>query len=327
MVRMKRRTFITLLGVAAGWPLATRSQQSTMPVIGFLHPRSPSDAAAVMTAFRQGLREAGFVEGENLAIEYRFAEGESARLPALAADLVQRRVAVIAAGARAGEVAKAATAVIPIVFLSGGDPVRTGLVESLSRPSGNLTGVSLFSIDLEAKRLGLLHDLIPQAALIAVLADSTSASMDFQIQEVQTAARSIGISIRVVTVGSEREFEAAFATIVREGADALIVTGSAYFLLFRDRLVGLATRHKIPAMYELHEFTEVGGLMNYGPNNISGWRQVGVYTGRILKGEKPANLPVQLPTKYEFAINLKTAKALGLAIPPGVLAIADEVIE
>jgi putative ABC transport system substrate-binding protein len=323
---MRRREFMVLVGAAVASPHVAGAQPA-MPVVGFLHPRSPTDAVAVVTAFRQGLRETGFVEGENLVIEYRFAEGQFSRLRALAADLVQRRVAVIAAGARAGEVAKAATAIIPIVFLSGGDPVRTGLVESLSRPSGNVTGISMFSLDLESKRLGLLHDLIPQAALVAVLADSTSASMDFQVQEAQSAARGLDLSILVVTVASEREFEAAFATIVRERAGALIVTGSAYFLLFRDWLVGLAARHEIPAIYELNEFTEAGGLMSYGPSTIGGWRQVGIYTGRILKGEKPANLPVQQPTKYELAVNLKTAKALGLEIPPKLIALADAVIE
>jgi len=326
--RVKRREFITLLGGAAtAWPLPARAQQPTMPVIGFLHPRSRADTITTVAAFGRGLREAGFVEGENLAIEYRFAEGQPARLPALAADLVQRQVAVIVAGARGGEVAKAATTTIPIVFLSAGDPVRTGLVANLNRPGGNLTGVSLISLDLEAKRLGILHDLIPQVSLVAILADSTSASMGFQVQEVEAAARSVGISIQVVTVGGEHDFETAFATMAQERAGALLVTGSVNFLLLRDRLVALAARYKLPAFYELREYAEVGGLMSYGPSNNDAWRQIGVYTGRILKGDKPANLPVVQPTKFELVINVKTAKALALTIPPGVLAIADEVIE
>ena len=326
---MRRREFILLLGslAAAAYPLASRAQQPAMPVIGFLHPRSRADAIRAVAAFGQGLRETGFVEGENLAVEYRFADGQPARLTALAADLVQRRVAVIAASARGGEAAKAVTTTIPIVFLSGGDPVRTGLVASLNRPGGNLTGVSMLSLDMEPKRLGLLHDLIPQASSIAVLADSTSASMDFQVQQAQTAARSIGVSIRVMTVGNEGDFEPAFATMVRELAGALIVTGSTYFLFSRDRLAALAARHKIPAIYELREYAEAGGLMSYGPSNADAHRQIGVYTGRILKGEKPADLPVMQPTKFELVINLKTAKALGLQIPDKLLARADDVIE
>jgi putative ABC transport system substrate-binding protein len=324
---MRRREFITLLGGAVMWPLAARAQQPATPVVGFLHPRSRADSMTTVAAFRKGLRELGFVEGENLAVEYRFAEGQMARLPTLAADLVQHSVAVIATGARGGEAAKGATSTIPIVFLSGGDPVRTGLVGNLNRPGGNLTGISLLSLDMEAKRLGLLRDLIPQASTVAVLVDSTSASMDFQVQQAQTAARSIGMSIRVVTAGSEGDLDSAFATIVREAAGALIVTGSTYFLFSRDRLAALAARHRIPAIYELREYAEAGGLMSYGANNDDAWRQIGVYTGRILKGEKPADLPVMQPTKFELVINLKTATALGLMIPPTLLALADAVIE
>jgi putative ABC transport system substrate-binding protein len=324
---MRRREFVSGVLSTAAWPLAARAQQPAMPVIGLLHPRSPGDAAGSVAAFKRGLEETGFVEGKNLATEYRFADGQPERLPALAAQLVQRRVAVIATGARGGEAAKAATTMIPIVFLSGGDPVRTGLVANLNHPGGNLTGVSLLSLDVEAKRLGLLHDLIPQAAIIAVLADSTSASMEFQVQQTQTAARSIGMSARVVTIGNEKDFEPAFATMVREGVGAMIVTGSTFFLFSRARLTALAARHKIPAIYELREYVEAGGLMSYGASNEDAWHQIGVYTGRILKGEKPADLPVLQPTKFDLVINIKTAKALGLMIPDRLLALANEVID
>ena len=235
--------------------------------------------------------------------------------------------AVIATGARGGEAAKVATVTIPIVFLSGGDPVRTGLVANLNHPGGTLTGVSLLSLDMEAKRLGLLHDLIPQAAIIAILADSTSASMEFQVQQTRTAARNIGMSARVVTTGNEKDFEPAFATMVREGVGAMIVTGSTFFLFSRARLTALAARHKIPAIYELREYVEAGGLISYGASNEDAWHQIGVYTGRILKGEKPADLPVLQPTKFDLIINIKTARALGLMIPDRLLALANEVID
>jgi putative ABC transport system substrate-binding protein len=324
---MERREFITLIGAAtAVWPFAARGQPA-LPVIGVLHPRSRADAVAALAAFGRGLHETGFVEGNNIAIEYRFAEGQLALLPALAADLVRDRVAVIAAGARGGEAAKAVTTTVPIVFLSGGDPVRTGLVANLNHPGGNLTGVSLLSLEIEAKRLGLLRDLIPQATSIAVLADATSDSMKFQVEQVQAAARNIGISIRVLTVANEGDFDPAFATLVRQAASALIVAGSTYFLFSRDRLATLAARYKIPAIYELREYAEAGGLMSYGASNDDAWRQIGVYTGRILKGEKPADLPVMQPTKFDLIINLKAANALGLTIPPTLLATADEVIE
>ena len=324
---MSRREFIALLAGATAWPLISRAQQLAMPEIGFLHPRSRTDAITAIAAFGRGLQETGLVEGKNLAIEYRFAEGQPARLPTLAAELVQRHVAVIVAGARGGEAAKAVTTTIPIVFLSGGDPVRTGLVASLNRPGGNLTGVSLLSLDMETKRLELLRELLPQDSTIAILADPASASMEFQVQEAQAAARSIGVSIRVVTAENERDFEPAFATMAREATGGLIVTGSTFFLFFRARLVALAARHKIPGIYELREYTEAGGLMSYGPSNDDAWRQIGVYTGRILKGEKPADLPVLQPTKFDLVINLKTAKALGLTVPPILLAQANEVIE
>jgi putative ABC transport system substrate-binding protein len=325
--RLKRREFLSLLGGAAAWPLAARAQQLVMPVIGFLLPLSRSDSLSGLVAFRQGLRERDFTEGTNVAIEYRFAEGHPERLPALAADLVERRVAVIAAGARGGEAAKAATSTIPIVFLSGGDPVRTGLVANLNRPGGNVTGVTLLSLDIETKRLGLLRDLVPQAGTFAVLVDSTNASIDHQVQDVENAAHSIGMAVRIVTVGGEQDFDSAFATMAREGARALMITGSTYFVFHRDRLAALAADHKIPTIYEVRRYAEAGGLLSYGASNADAWRQIGNYVGRILKGEKPADLPVMQPTKFELVINLKAAKALGLQIPDKLLAIADEVIE
>jgi ABC-type uncharacterized transport system substrate-binding protein len=328
-MKIERRDFLTLLGgAAAAWPLAARAQQRAMPVVGFLHFRSHADTADVVATFRQGLRESGFGEGQNVTIEYRFAENRIERLPALAADLVQRHVAVIAAGPRAHDAIKAATAIIPIVFLSGSDPVRIGLVASLNRPGGNLTGVTVLSTDLIAKRLGLLHDLISQTAVVGVLVDSTQASTEeFQLHEVQTAARGVSRPIRVVNAGSESAIDAAFAALASEQVGALMVGASSIFISLRDRVVELAARHRIPAIYENREFAAAGGLMSYGPSNTDAYRQVGVYTGRILKGEKPADLPVMLPTRFEFVINLKTAKTLGLTIPAGLLAIADAVIE
>ena len=325
---MRRREFFGVLGgAAAAWPVAARAQQPAMPVVGFLFFRPPEKSAHILAAFREGLREGGYVEGKNVAIEYRFAGGQLERLPLLAADLVQRQVAVIAAGPRAGEVAKSATAVIPIIFMTGADPVRTGLVANLNRPGGNLTGVTMLATELETKRVSLLKDLVPKAATIAVLVDSNNSSVAFQVEEIQAAARSVGVPVQVVSASSERDFDAAFETIMQWRADALIVAASSYFNDYGDRLATLAARHKIPAIYELREFVEAGGLMSYAPSLVAAFRQVGNYTARILKGDKPADLPVMLPTKFEFVINLRTAKALGLSIPPGLLALADEVIE
>jgi putative tryptophan/tyrosine transport system substrate-binding protein len=326
---MKRREFITLLGgVAATWSLAARAQQRpAMPVVGFFNAGSPATSTHRVAAFRQGLRETGFVEGQNLAIEYRWGEDQYDRLPALATDLVQRRVAVIVASPRAVDAAKAATATIPIVFMSGADPVRTGLVASLNRPGGNLTGVTILASDLTAKRFGLLHEAVPQASIIGVLRETSSQGAGFAVQEAEAAARQFGVSIRVMSVDTESEIEAAFATFVREGVGALFVTSSFLFVSLRDRLAALAARYRIPASYDLREFPDVGGLMSNGPSETDAYRQVGRYTGRILKGDKPADLPVMLPTKFEFIINLQTARTLGLTIVPGLLAIADEVIE
>jgi ABC-type uncharacterized transport system substrate-binding protein len=322
---LRRREVIAGLGGAAVWPLAARAQQAVVPVVGFFNAGSPATSSHRDAAFRQGLRETGFVEGQNLAIEYRWGEDQYDRLPALAADLVERRVAVIAASPRAVDAAKAATATIPIVFMSGGDPVRAGLVASLNRPGGNLTGVTILASDLTAKRFGLLHEAVPQASVIGVLQNSGRA--DFAVEEAGLAARRAGVSIRVMRAGNENEIEAAFMTFAREGSGALFVNSSFLFVSLRDRLTALAARYQIPAMYDLREFPDVGGLMSYGPSETDAYRQVGRYTGRILKGDKPAELPVMLPTKFELVINLKTAKALGLTIPPGVFAIADDVIE
>jgi putative ABC transport system substrate-binding protein len=324
---MKRREFITLLGGAAAWPMPARAQQAAMPVIGFLTATSRDGYALSLAAFRQGLQETGFVEGKNVAIEYRFAEDRYDRLPTLAADLIQRHVTVIYADPRGVYAAKALTTTIPIVFLSGADPVRNGLVASLDRPGGNLTGVTILAADLTAKRFGLFHDLVPKAAVIGVLSDTTNARAEFAVQEVQVAARSIGVPIRVIGAGTESEIEAAFATFAQEGVAAVFANNGFFFFSLADRLAALAASHRMPLSGELRKFVEVGGLMSYGPDDKDALRQVGRYAGRILKGEKPSDLPVMQPTKFELVINLKTAKTLDLTVPPSLLAIADEVIE
>jgi putative ABC transport system substrate-binding protein len=327
---VRRREFITLLGGAATWPIAARAQQPAMPVIGFLAVGTRSDIDLASPGFTQGLREAGFIEGRNVGIEYRWAENQIDRLPALAADLAERRVAVIAASPNAFAVtaAKAATATIPIVFYSGPDPVRSGLVASLNRPGGNLTGVTALSADLTPKRLGLLHDLAPGAATVAMLlVERPGGNGNAQLEEAQSAGRSVGVRIVGLSAGSVGEFDAAFETAVHEGAGALLVSTNIFFINNRDRLVALAAAHKLPAIYQERTFADAGGLMSYGPSPIEAYRQLGVYTGRVLKGEKPADLPVLLPTKFDFVINLKTAKALGITVPAGLLASADEVIE
>ena len=324
---IRRRAFITLLGGAAAWPLGARAQQPALPVIGFLHNGSPEVTPSLVAGFRQGLSETGFIDGRNVTIEFRWAHSDYSRLPELAADLVRRQVAVIVSAPRAQDAAKSATETIPIVFVIGADPVRLGLVASLNRPGGNLTGIALLTPETLAKRFGLLHDVVPQDAVIGVLLDSGSPNESFQLQEVQTAANSVGRTIRVVSVGSENEIDAAFVTFAREQVGALTIEASVYFGSLRGRIVELAARHRIPVIYELRDWVEAGGLMSYGPSGTDAYRQAGVYTGRILKGEKPADLPVMIPTKFEFVINLKTAKALGLAVPPSLLAVADEVIE
>jgi putative tryptophan/tyrosine transport system substrate-binding protein len=324
---IRRRDFITLLGgAAAAWPIAARAQQPTMPVIGFLHSASPETYATIVAAFRQGLSDAGYVEDQNVTIEFRWARGQYDRLPVLAADLVRRPVAVvIAGGPPAARAAKAATPTIPIVFITGGDPVTAGLVASLSRPSGNVTGVSVFTGILGAKKLGLLRELVPGADVIAFLGNPQNPTTE--ADDVQVAAKTTGHKFHVVNSSSESEFEGAFATIAKLRAGALIVGADPFFLAQRDHLVALAKHHAIPAMYELREFTAAGGLISYGVSLADGYRQAGLYTGRVLKGTKPADLPVLQPTRFELVINLKTANALGLTVPNSMQLLADEVIE
>jgi putative ABC transport system substrate-binding protein len=326
---MRRREFIVGLGSAVAWPVVGRAQQPAMPVVGFLQGQSPATAAPLIAAFSQGLRETGFVEGQNVVVEYRLANGQPDRVPALAAELVSRRVNVLASGYQTAHAAKAATTTIPIVFMGGADPVRAGLVASINRPGGNLTGVSLAAIELLGKRLGLLRELVPQAAILGALIDARvpAPEFQFQLQDVQEAAHRLDLSVVAPNVRSERDFDEAFATLTRARVDAVVVAPSVLFNDNPARLIGLAARHRLPTAYELRQFVEAGGLMAYAPSITEAFRQGGVYTGRVLKGEKPADIPVLLPTKFEFALNLKTAKALGLTVPPTLLALADEMIE
>jgi putative tryptophan/tyrosine transport system substrate-binding protein len=327
--QLKRREFISLLGSAAAWPLAARAQQAAMPVIGFLHPQSPEGYVEPMRAFRQGLKDVGYVEGENIAIEYRWADNQSDRLPALAADLVRRRVAVIAAlgGHLSALAAKAATTTIPIVFNVGADPVRTGLVASLARPGGNLTGVNLFSNELAAKRLELLRELVGHLARVAVLVNPASVgSTELILRDVETASRSMGLQSRI-HADTPREIDAAFASIGHERPDALFVALTPFFIVRRVQMLQLAAFHRIPASYGLRDLADGGGLMSYGASLSEAYRQVGGYSGRILKGTKPTDLPVLQSTKLELVINHQTARMLGLTVPPSLLATADEVIE
>jgi putative tryptophan/tyrosine transport system substrate-binding protein len=321
-----RREFIRLLGsAAAAWPLAARAQQPAMPVAGFLNGQSPETFAHLVQAFRQGLSEKGYVEGRNVRIEYRWAGGDVDRLPSLASDLVNRNVAVLVATGGADRAGKAATAIVPIVFIAS-EPVRAGLVASFIRPGGNATGVSVLTPALEAKRIELLRELVPNAALIGVFLDPNFSDADIQLREVEAAARTIGQQILIVNVSTDTEIEKGFATIVGARANALAVVGNPFLNSRRNQVVALAARHAIPAIYELREFTTAGGLMSYGPSITDVYRQIGVYTGRILQGEKPGDLPVLQPTKFELLINLKTAKTLGLSIPL-TLQVAAEVIE
>ena len=325
---MKRREFITLLGGAVTWPLAAHAQQPAMPVIGFLNSTSPAEWSRFVAAFRQGLSESGYVEGQNVTIEYRWAEGHYNRLPSLAADLVRHGVTLIAAtgGITSALAAKQVTTTIPIVFSVGDDPVKQGLVDSLNRTGGNLTGVSLLTTGLAAKRLEILHEVAPSASIIGLLHNPNNVNAT-ELGVVQEAARAIGQQVHIVDASSERDFETAFTTIVQARVDALVVGSDPFFSSKRDRLVALAARHRVPAIYEWREYVEAGGLMSYGSNRTDGYRQVGIYAARILKGEKPAGLPVVQSTKVEFVINLKTARSLGLTFSLPLLGRADEVIE
>jgi putative ABC transport system substrate-binding protein len=326
-----RRKFISALGGAAAWPLTARAQQQALPVIGVLSGQSPEISESQMSAFRQGVHEAGFVEGRDVTIDSRWARNNNDRLPALAAELVQRRVAVIAAIAfgstPAALAAKAATSDIPIVFAVGTDPIKTGIVSSLNRPSGNITGATFFANELAAKRIGLLHQLLPQAILIAVLMNQDFPDAADQLKDIQDAARALGLRTFVVNASTEHEIDGGFAALVRQRADALFVSADPFLSSRQDQIVELARRNAVPAIYDLRQATAAGGLISYAASSLDTQRLAGVYAGRILKGEKTVDLPVLQPTKFELVINLKTAKALGLTVPPSLLALADEVIE
>lgn len=327
---MRRREFITLLGGAAMWPVTLRAQQQAMPVVGFLDSRSADGQTSRLGAFRQGLKEVGFAEGENLKVEYRWAENQLNRLPEMAAELVRRQVAVIVAtgGPPTALAAKAATTTIPIVFLVGQDPTQLGLVSSLTRPSGNLTGINLFANELEAKRLQLLHQLLPQAARVAVLVNQADVTnTETTLREVGDAARTIGVQIEILKASTAGEIAEAFAEIEKKRPDALFLGASAFLNIRRVQLVQLAAFYRLPAMYSLREAPQIGGLISYGPSIVDAYRQWGIYAGRILKGAKPADLPVMQASKFELVINLTTARLFGLTLPSSLLAIADEVIE
>jgi putative tryptophan/tyrosine transport system substrate-binding protein len=323
---MRRREFITLLGGAAAWPFAARAQQP-MPVIGFLRSASLDNAAPLVSAFRQGLKEAGYIEGQNVAVEFRSAEGRNDQLPGLVAELVRRQVAVIVCNVTAASAAKAVTSAVPIVFATGDDPIAEGLVVSLNRPGGNITGVSFLGNALGAKQVELLHELLPRATTIAVLVDTNYQGSVSGLTDVEAAAHSLGQQLVVLHASSERDLDLASATLAQQRADALIVLGAAFFLSRRDQIIALAAKHGLPAIYQVPDFVAAGGLMSYGASIRDAYRLVGVYTGKILHGAKPADLPVQQSTKLELIINLKTAKALGLTVPLTLQARADEVIE
>ena len=327
---MKRREFITLLGGAVvAWPLAARAQQPAMPVIGFLSARSPEDSAHLVVAFRRGLAEGGFIEGQNVTVEFRWARGQYDLLPEMAADLVARRVSVLttAGGDPAALAAKRATSTIPIVFGLGGDPVSAGLVESFNRPGGNATGVTLLITLMEPKRLGLLRELVPGVPLVGVLLNPRFPTAPRQLQEIEEAARTIDQRIVIANASTDAELDDAFAALTRERVAALLVTANSYFDVRRDRIIGFAQQQRLPAVYQFREYAVAGGLLSYGVDIVDAYRQYGVYTARILKGANPADLPILQPTKFELVINLKTAKALSVKISDNLLSLADEVIE
>jgi putative tryptophan/tyrosine transport system substrate-binding protein len=325
---LKRRQFMTfLLGAAAAWPLDARAQQPALPVVGFLNSRGPGENETILVAFRRGLQEAGYVEGQNVTIEYSWADNHYDRLPMLAADLVGRRVAVIVSNGPPIKTVKVATSTIPIVFAVGFDPLTFGLVTSLSRPGGNLTGVSILDVEIGPKRLELLRELIPTATVVALLVNPTTPAAEAIARDVQAAARLLGLQLHVLHAATDRDFDAVFATLARLRADALIIGGDPFFTSRSRQLGELTLARKVPAIYEFHEFAAAGGLISYGTSLADAYRQVGIYTGRILKGEKPSDLPVQQATKVELILNLKTAKALGIAVPNSLLGRADEIIE
>jgi putative tryptophan/tyrosine transport system substrate-binding protein len=326
---MKRRAFITLLGGATAWPLAARAQQPSMPLIGFLHGGSAEANQGFTSTFRQGLKQTGFSEGQNLAIEFRWADGHYDRLPALASDLIGRQPTVIVAagGDNSARAAIAATTTIPIVFVAGSDPSKSGLVRSLNKPGGNATGVSIFSTEVVGKRLDLLHELMPEATVIGMFVNPNNPNADTQIRGAQEAALARGVGLDVVNVGDDRDFDPAFARLLERRIEAVVVGADPIFFTKRYQLVALAARHALPAIFENREFTRAGGLMSYGTSVPDVYRQAGIYAGSILKGKKPDDLPVLLPAKFVLAINLQTAKALGREFPPTLLVLADEVIE
>jgi ABC-type uncharacterized transport system substrate-binding protein len=326
---MRRREFITVLGgAAAAWPLAARAQQAGIPIVGFLNSTSLEGYAPLVAAFRHGLKEAGFVEGQNVTIEYRWAEGLYDRLPALAADLVQRKVAVIAATSTpAALAAKAATSTVPIVFTTGGDPIKLGLVASLNRPGGNVTGVSSMLSEIASKRLGLLREFVPATTIIANLVNPGFQGTEGQLADMEAAARGNGLQLIALRASSEGEIDAAFAALVQRGGGALLVAADPFLLSRRNQIIELAARGAIPVLYPVRDYALAGGLMSYGTDFTDSYRQCGIYAGRIIKGEKPADLPVQRSTKFEFVINLKAAKVLGLSVPNSMQLLADELIE
>jgi putative ABC transport system substrate-binding protein len=324
---MRRRDFLGLVSGAATWPVSALAQQSALPVIGFLRVTSAADAANLVTAFRQGLTGAGFVEGQNVAIEYRFADGQGDRFPGLVADLIRRQAAVIVGHGQPTLIAKAATTTTPIVFVVGDDPVRVGLVGNLNRPGGNVTGVTFIATDATTKRLGLLHELVPQAAVIAVLLDPNLPDADGELRSVEAAGKALGRRVLVVKAAAVHELDAAFATIAQASAGALHVGSGPFFTSQRQRLVVLSARHGLPSSYPDREYVAAGGLLSYGSNQTDAYRRAGIYVARILRGEKPGDLPVEQPTRFELVINLGTAKTLGLTVPNSMQLLADEVID